>query len=68
LQAQNIPHLSQPSSGQSVFLRSSAGYHGSYNWQMMSVKDAGNKGEEIFICQLSTNRLEARYCAGNGIK
>src|SRR5690606_18643110 len=27
-------HLSQPTSNESVFLRSTAGYHGDYTWQM----------------------------------
>ncbi len=47
INAQTGTHLSQPSASQSVFLRSAAGYHGQYNWQMMKVKDAGANGKKI---------------------
>lgn len=45
LLAQAPAHLSQPSASQSVFLRSAAGYHGGYFWQMR--KTDGTAGKEI---------------------
>ena len=45
--SQSTPYLSQPSSGQSLFLRSTTGYQGSYKWQMRRVDENNNNGKEI---------------------
>lgn len=46
-QAQQNIGLSSPSATQSIFLRSTAGHHGAYKWEMKPVKDAGDDGAKV---------------------
>lgn len=48
--SQSLDHLSQPSSSHSLFLRSAAGFHGNYTWQMKRADETNNNGKDISSC------------------
>jgi mannosylglycoprotein endo-beta-mannosidase len=62
--AQIKPSLCAPSAKNYIFLRSSAGYHGNYSWQLIRSKDAGSKGEEISTSSYQTKNWQPAIVPG----
>src|SRR5882762_652409 len=53
--AQRGAHLTEPSSPESIFLRSAKQYHGICNWEMIKFSDAVGDGKAISSAVLAKN-------------
>ena len=62
--AQSVPHLSHPSSMQSIFLRSFAGYRGAYQWKMNKASSTSNDGSIISLPAYQTNGWQKAIIPG----